>query len=81
MAVSPTPSTPQEPPPPRAGRGSVAGRVHWRFWRYPIGVQSLIAVALGAAVGWAFPAVGGLKILGDAFLNAVQMVVVPWCSR
>lgn len=78
MAVSPTPSAPPEPPQPPAGRGSVAARLHWRFWRYPIGVQSLIAVALGAAVGWAFPVVGeGLKILGDAFLNAVQMVVVP----
>lgn len=78
MAVSPTPSAPPEPPQAHADTGNRSSRVHWRFWRYPIGVQSLIAVALGAAVGWAFPAVGeGLKILGDAFLNAVQMVVVP----
>jgi proton glutamate symport protein len=53
-------------------------RVHARFWRYPIGVQSLLAVLVGALIGLAWPAVGeGMKILGDAFLNAVQMVVVP----
>jgi proton glutamate symport protein len=55
-----------------------ARRTWWRFWRYPIGLQSLLAVALGAILGSLAPVVGEqLKIMGDAFLNAVQMVVVP----
>jgi proton glutamate symport protein len=44
----------------------------------PIGVQSLIAVGLGALIGALAPAVGEpLKLAGDVFLNLVQMVVVP----
>ena len=55
-----------------------ARRTWWRFWRYPIGLQSLLAVALGAILGSLAPVVGEqLKIMGDAFLSAVQMVVVP----
>jgi proton glutamate symport protein len=49
-----------------------------RWWRVPVGVQALLAVALGAALGTVTPAVGEhLKILGDVFLHLVQMVVVP----
>lgn len=50
----------------------------WKVWKYPIGVQSLLAVGVGALIGFYLPTIGeGFKILGDAFLNAVQMVVVP----
>ena len=49
-----------------------------RRWLPPIGVQSLIAVGTGAAVGVFAPGVGEeLKLLGDLFLNAVKMVVLP----
>jgi proton glutamate symport protein len=52
------------------------------FWRrclrVPIGVQSLIAVGLGTLVGALTPAAGEqMKILGDVFLNLVQVVVLP----
>ena len=44
----------------------------------PIGVQSIIAVGLGALIGSLAPAVGEqMKILGDVFLNLVQVVVLP----
>jgi proton glutamate symport protein len=44
----------------------------------PIGVLSLIAVAVGAGIGLLAPAVGEqLKLFGDLFLNGVKMVVVP----
>ena len=44
----------------------------------PAGVQAVIAVAVGAAVGVLAPAVGTeMKLAGDLFLNAVKMVVVP----
>lgn len=50
----------------------------WKCWKLPIGVQSLIAVALGALIGSLAPSVGEqLKLAGDVFLNLVQMVVVP----
>ncbi|MFH8253203.1 dicarboxylate/amino acid:cation symporter [Microbacterium sp. B2969] len=50
----------------------------WAIWRLPIGVQSLLGVVLGATIGWAFPAVGeSLQLLGDVFLNGVQIVVIP----
>jgi len=55
-------------PPPRARR----------WWRLPLGVQSVLAVGLGALIGALAPTVGEqLKILGDVFLNLVQMVVLP----
>ncbi|MEU0812331.1 cation:dicarboxylase symporter family transporter [Streptomyces sp. NPDC005970] len=44
----------------------------------PIGVQSIIAVGLGALIGSLAPSAGEqLKILGDIFLNLVQVVVLP----
>ncbi|BBC34138.1 hypothetical protein SGFS_054320 [Streptomyces graminofaciens] len=44
----------------------------------PIGVQSIIAVGLGALIGSLAPAAGEqMKILGDVFLNLVQVVVLP----
>jgi proton glutamate symport protein len=50
----------------------------WKFWKLPIGVQSLVAVGLGALIGSLAPNVGEhLKLAGDVFLNLVQMVVVP----
>lgn len=50
----------------------------WQVWKLPIGVQSLIGVGVGALVGVLAPGVGeGLKLVGTAFLNLVQMVVVP----
>jgi len=49
-----------------------------RRWLPPIGVQSLIAVGVGALVGVFAPVVGEhLKLLGDLFLNLVKMVVLP----
>ncbi|MBV9846682.1 MAG: dicarboxylate/amino acid:cation symporter [Kutzneria sp.] len=43
-----------------------------------MGVQAVVAVVLGAVLGTVAPAVGEqVKILGDVFLNLVQMVVVP----
>ncbi|WP_063793992.1 dicarboxylate/amino acid:cation symporter [Streptomyces graminilatus] len=52
------------------------------FWRrcprIPIGVQSVIAVGLGSLVGVLAPVVGEqMKILGEVFLNLVQVVVLP----
>ena len=49
-----------------------------RWWRMPIGVQSIIAVGLGALIGPSRPTAGEqMKILGDVFLNLVQVVVLP----
>ncbi|MFF7655253.1 dicarboxylate/amino acid:cation symporter [Streptomyces sp. NPDC007983] len=49
-----------------------------RWWRLPLGVQSVLAVGLGALIGTFAPSVGEqLKLLGDIFLNLVQMVVLP----
>ena len=58
--------------------GQAPRRQWWRVWQLPIGVQSLIGVGLGALIGVLAPGVGeGLKLVGTAFLNLVQMVVVP----
>ncbi|MER6138716.1 dicarboxylate/amino acid:cation symporter [Streptomyces sparsogenes] len=44
----------------------------------PIGVQSVVAVGLGALIGALAPAAGEqMKILGDIFLNLVQVVALP----
>ncbi|MGA5898530.1 cation:dicarboxylate symporter family transporter [Streptomyces venetus] len=41
-------------------------------------MQSALAVGLGALIGTLAPSVGEqLKLLGDVFLNLVQMVVLP----
>ena len=54
-----------------AGQGA-----RWR--RVPLGVQSIVAVGLGALIGTLAPSAGEqMKILGDVFLNLVQMVVLP----
>lgn len=67
----PHPSSAAAAPSPGQGR---AGR--WR--RLPIGVQSIVAVGLGALIGTLAPAAGEqMKILGDVFLNLVQVVVLP----
>ena len=67
----PRPTDPDTPPTRPAG-----------FWRrclkMPIGVQSIIAVGLGALIGTLAPSAGEqLKILGEVFLNLVQVVVLP----
>ena len=49
-----------------------------RCLRIPIGIQSAIAVGLGALIGTFAPNVGEqMEILGDVFLNLVQVVVLP----
>lgn len=49
-----------------------------RCLRMPIGIQSVIAVGLGALIGSLAPSAGEqMKILGDVFLNLVQVVVLP----
>lgn len=71
------------PPPVRDGRTATdseaeAGERTGRRWRLPIGVQSAVAVGIGALIGTLAPSAGTqLKILGDVFLNLVQMVVLP----
>ena len=67
----PRPTDPDTPPTRPAG-----------FWRrclkMPIGIQSIIAVGLGALIGTLAPSAGEqLKILGEVFLNLVQVVVLP----
>ncbi|WP_246096052.1 dicarboxylate/amino acid:cation symporter [Streptomyces botrytidirepellens] len=60
-----------------AGGKAPAARAK-RWWRLPLGVQSALAVGLGALIGTFAPSVGEqLKLLGDIFLNLVQMVVLP----
>jgi aerobic C4-dicarboxylate transport protein len=47
-------------------------------WYRILYVQVLIAVALGIAVGFFFPAFGkSLKPLGDAFVKLVKMIIAP----
>lgn len=64
--------------PPNTAPATDTGPRRRRWWRVPMGVQAVLAVVLGAAVGTFAPGVGEhLKILGDVFLHLVQMVVVP----
>jgi proton glutamate symport protein len=59
-----------------AGANSAPRRRRW--WRLPIGVQSVIAVGIGALIGTLAPSAGEqMKIFGDVFLNLVQVVVLP----
>ncbi|MFE7356206.1 dicarboxylate/amino acid:cation symporter [Streptomyces sp. NPDC057543] len=49
-----------------------------RCLQMPIGVQSLIVVGLGELIGSLAPSAGEqMKILGDVFLNLVQVVELP----
>ncbi|NUP42293.1 MAG: dicarboxylate/amino acid:cation symporter [Streptomyces sp.] len=49
-----------------------------RCLNVPIGIQSVTAVGLGALIGSLAPVAGEqMKILGDVFLNLVQVVVLP----
>ncbi|MEU2774559.1 cation:dicarboxylase symporter family transporter, partial [Streptomyces sp. NPDC007162] len=71
---TPTTST-DEDAGPQAGKGA---RIARRCLRPPIGVQSVIAVGLGSLLGTLAPSAGEqMKILGDVFLNLVQVVVLP----
>lgn len=57
-----------------AGGGSRKGRPWYRV----LYIQVLIAVALGIAVGYFFPAFGkSLKPLGDGFVKLVKMIIAP----
>ncbi|WP_234311765.1 dicarboxylate/amino acid:cation symporter [Streptomyces griseus] len=70
-----TPNTPPTSTDASAARHSGFLR---RCLRMPIGIQSIIAVGLGALIGsFAPPAGEQMKILGDVFLNLVQVVVLP----
>src|SRR5215218_2982723 len=47
-------------------------------WYRILYVQVLIAVAIGIAIGYFWPAVGeSLKPLGDAFIRLVKMIIAP----
>jgi len=47
------------------------------LWRN-LYVQVLVAIALGALVGWLWPAAGAsLKPLGDVFIKLVKMIITP----
>src|SRR3954464_1166569 len=47
-------------------------------WYRILYVQVLIAVALGVAIGYFFPALGqSLKPLGTGFINLVKMIIAP----
>jgi aerobic C4-dicarboxylate transport protein len=47
-------------------------------WHRSLYAQVLVALALGAATGWAFPEFGAsLKPLGDAFIKLVKMIIAP----
>ncbi|WP_249124022.1 dicarboxylate/amino acid:cation symporter [Saccharopolyspora erythraea] len=49
-----------------------------RWWRLPMGVQALLAMVVGAAIGVFAPDVGeNMKILGDVFIRLVEMIVLP----
>jgi len=47
-------------------------------WYKVLYVQVLIAIVLGALVGWLWPSVGAaLKPLGDGFIKLVKMIITP----
>ncbi|HEY3686790.1 MAG TPA: cation:dicarboxylase symporter family transporter [Streptosporangiaceae bacterium] len=46
--------------------------------RWPIGLQVLVALVAGVLVGWLAPGFGShLKLVGDLFVHAIEMVIVP----
>jgi proton glutamate symport protein len=82
METSQARPAPADPPDP-ASSGAPSVPRSWRsrsrrWWRLPIGVQSVFAVGVGALIGSLAPSAGEqMKILGDVFLNLVQVVVLP----
>src|SRR6188768_1496424 len=57
-----------------AGESSRKGKPWYRV----LYIQVLVAVALGVAVGYLFPAFGkSLKPLGDGFVKLVKMIIAP----
>src|SRR3954453_20358504 len=49
-------------------------------WYKVLYIQVLIAIVLGAIVGWLWPSVATnewLKALGHGFLNLIKMVIAP----
>jgi proton glutamate symport protein len=60
------PTQKQEPEPAR------------QWWRVPTGIQALLAMLVGGAIGYFAPGVGEqLKLLGDVFIHLVEMIVLP----
>ncbi|MEU1317243.1 hypothetical protein [Streptomyces tibetensis] len=76
MSTPHTPATSADTPKP-----GPAGKLR-RCLRMPIGVQSIIAVGLGALLGTFAPSAGEqMKILGDVFLTWSRSSSCPWSSR
>ena len=49
-----------------------------RWWQVPMGVQALLAMVIGASIGFFAPELGEhMKILGDLFIRLIEMVVLP----
>jgi aerobic C4-dicarboxylate transport protein len=49
-------------------------------WYKVLYVQVLVAIVLGALLGWLFPAIGQndwIKALGDGFVKLIRMVIAP----
>src|SRR5215217_3987917 len=63
------------PPEPEPAVHRSHGKKPWYRVLY---VQVLIAVAVGIAIGYFFPAFGkSLKPLGDGFVSLVKMIIAP----
>src|SRR3974390_1832126 len=59
---------------------SVAAAKPAKPWYKILYVQVLLAIVLGAVLGWLFPAFGqndGVKALGDGFIKLIRMVIAP----
>jgi aerobic C4-dicarboxylate transport protein len=55
-----------------------AAVVHNRKWYHHLYVQVLIAIVIGALLGFFYPSYGAaMKPLGDAFIAAIRMVIAP----
>ncbi len=68
--MSPTSATPSK----------VAAAKPAKAWYKILYVQVLIAIVLGALLGWLFPAFGQndwVKALGDGFVKLIRMVIAP----
>ncbi|GAA2785817.1 dicarboxylate/amino acid:cation symporter [Saccharopolyspora taberi] len=69
-------STTSETAPQRADERTGGRRRRW--WRLPMGVQALLAMVVGGAIGYFVPDAGEhMKILGDVFIRLVEMIVLP----
>ncbi|MGY4505436.1 Na+/H+-dicarboxylate symporter [Bradyrhizobium sp. GM24.11] len=60
--------------------GAPAAPVTAKPWYKILYVQVLIAIVLGAIVGWLWPTVATndwIKALGDGFIKLIKMVIAP----